>query len=311
MSAPHERDPAADGGALAAAWLDVVSDGDAQRRRWLDRGRPGAGHHVDALRIEPGVARLRVPSQRGRPPEVVIRVSELTGRGWDEVIEAAGRNLRSTADLLAGRLPADLADPALLVPSEISASCSQDAGDCRHVAVAHHVVAAAVERDPFRLLQLRGHRRQELLSALRRARGVQPPEETDEVDLDRPLEARGPIELAVHPHPTEDVTALLDRLGPPPGVDDLATLEAAISEAASMAWRLAAGEGTDAADDEVLLAELRAQQVTSAERLADALGLDADVVAEHLDRLYEDGTVLRMGSGSGARYRAGQPSGQP
>lgn len=289
---------------LATAWLDAVRGRDPDRQRWLNRGRSGAGHHVDALRLEPGVARLRVPVSRGRAPEVEVRVPELTGQAWDAVIEAAGRNLRSTADLLAGRLPEDLADPALLIPDGITASCSADAGDCTHVAVAHHVIAAAIRRDPFRLLQLRGHRRQGLLAALRQARGVVPPTTDVDVDLSDPYRARRPLDLVVHPRPPQDVTALLDRLGPPPDVEDPTALEEAIGQAAAMAWRLAAGEGGDVADDQVLLAELRAQQVTSADRLAEALGLDADACRDHLDRLYHDGAVLRMGQGDGARYRA-------
>lgn len=289
---------------LSREYLAVVAGGSATRQRWLDRGRRGAGHHVDALRIEPGRARLRVPSSRGRSPEVVVTTDVLDGQDWERVIDAAGANLRSTADLLAGRLPADLATTDLLVPTEVSARCTDDAGQCRHEAIAHHVLAVAVERDPFRLLQWRGHRRQDLLAALRRVRGATGSTEDDSLDLSDPYAARGPLDLQVHPRPPADVTGLLDRLGPPPGIEEPFALEAAIGAAADMAWRLAAGEGTDVADDEVLLSELRAQRVTSADRLADALGLSADDVASHLDRLYSDGAVLRMGSGPAARYRA-------
>ncbi len=292
------------GDVLATAWLDAVMRGDPDRRRWLQRGRAGAGHHVDALRLDAGTARLRVPVTQGRAPEVVVTVPELTGDAWDRVIEAAGRNLRSTANLLAGELPEDLADSDLLIPAEVVATCSADAGDCRHVAVAHHVIAEAIRRDPFRLLQLRGHRRQNLLTALRRARGVVPLDIDVEVDMSAPFEARAPLQLAVHPQPPVEVTALFDRLGPPPDIDDPTPIEGAIEDAAAMAWRLAAGEGGDVADDEVVLAELRAQQVTSADRLADALGMDARECADQLDRLYESGAVLRMGSGAAARYRA-------
>lgn len=289
---------------LAAAWLDAIHDGDPSRQRWLQRGRTGAGHHVDALRLDAGTARLRVPVTQGRAPEVVVTVPELAGQAWERVIDAAGGNLRSTADLLAGELPEDLADPGLLIPAGITAVCSADAGDCRHIAVTHNVIAAAIRRDPFRLLQLRGHRRQGLLSALRRVRGVTPSGAEPEVDLSDPFTARGPLDLLVHPRPPHNVTALLDRLGPPPDVDDPEPLERAIAEAAALAWRLAAGEGGDVADDEVMLAELRAQQVTSAERLADALGMDASECTDQLDRLYSAGAVLRMGTGDTARYRA-------
>ncbi len=292
------------GSDLARNYLAVVAGKDPSRQRWLDRGRRGAGHHVDALRIEPGRARLRVPSSRGRSPEVVVTADVLAGADWERVIEVAGANLRSTADLLAGRLPSDLASAEMLVPSEVRARCSGDASPCNHEAIAHHVIAVAIERDPFRLLQWRGHRRQDLLAALRRVRGATGSAVEERLDLAEPFSARGSLDLAVHPRPPTDVTGVLDRLGPPPGIEDPAPLESAIAAAADMAWRLAAGEGSDVANDEVLLAELRAQRVTSADRVADALGLDTTAVAEHLDRLYHDGAVLRMGSGDGARYRA-------
>lgn len=291
------------GSDLARDYLALVAGKDPSRKRWLDRGRRGAGHHVDALRIEPGRARLRVPSSRGRSPEVVVTAEVLAGADWDKVIEVAGANLRSTADLLAGRLPSDLADADLL-PSSVHAKCSGDASPCSHEAIAHHVIAVAIERDPFRLLQWRGHRRQDLLAALRRVRGATGSAVQERLDLSTPFAARGALDLAVHPRPPTDVTGVLDRLGPPPGIEDPEPLEAAIGAAADMAWRLAAGEGSDVANDEVLLSELRAQRVTSAERLADALGLDVAAVVDHLDRLYHDGAVLRMGSGDGARYRA-------
>jgi hypothetical protein len=78
-----------------------------------------------------------------------------------------------------------------------------------------------------------------------------------------------------------------------------------IERAAAGAWRLAAGEGAAAADEELLLAELRGQRVGTAASLADALGRDADEIRAELDRLFEEGTVMRTGSGDRARYRAG------
>jgi predicted ArsR family transcriptional regulator len=86
-------------------------------------------------------------------------------------------------------------------------------------------------------------------------------------------------------------------------VDDRA-LAAIIERAAAGAWRLAAGDGAAAADEELLLTELRAQRVATATALATALGRDAATVRAQLDELYEQGAVLRTGSGERTRYRA-------
>ena len=90
-------------------------------------------------------------------------------------------------------------------------------------------------------------------------------DEGDDVDLADPLHARGDLEgIDVHPVPVPDVSTVFERLGPPPGFEDSEVLERLMSEAAALAWRLAAGEGSEAADDEALLAELRAQGVATA-----------------------------------------------
>jgi hypothetical protein len=117
--------------------------------------------------------------------------------------------------------------------------------------------------------------------------------------------ARGDLDaIELRPTPVADPAAAFSRLGPPPGVADPRPIEAIIARAAAGAWRLAAGEGAEAADEELLLTQLRAQRVASAASLADALGRDEAEVRDHLDRLFDDGVVLRTGSGERARYRA-------
>jgi len=81
-------------------------------------------------------------------------------------------------------------------------------------------------------------------------------------------------------------------------------LEVLVERASATAWRLAAGDGAEAADEEALLAELRAQRVATVDSLAAALGRDAALVRGVLDQLYAQGTVLRTGSGERTRYRA-------
>jgi uncharacterized Zn finger protein len=287
-------------------WLGRVSGGDATVRRRLERGRAGVGRLVEALQIEPGAVRMRVPDGRGRSHDVTIEIPPIDDAAWDAIVTAVGREIRHTAALLEGELPEVLVEQRDLLPEAAEARCScSETRPCRHIAAAHHAIATALDRDPRRLLRLRGRSADELLDALRAARGGASEDAPAELDLDAPFAARGDLDaIVVHPVPEPDVTTVFEQLGPPPGFEDSAPLEDLMAAAAALAWRLAAGEGAAVADDEALLAELRAQGVATAASIAGSLGLDAAVAQAALDRLYGDGQVLRMGAGDSARYRA-------
>lgn len=288
-------------------WLAMASGGRVAARRRLERGRAGAGRLVETLRIRPGEVRVRVPDGRGRSHDVTIAVPPLDDDDWREVVGRVSGAVRHTAALLDGDLPAVLARDDLLLPRSVAETCTcAQERPCRHVAAAHHGIAAALERDPLRLLRVRGRSADELRDALRAARGGgEAATEAHDVDLADPLVARGDLAAVdVHPVPEPDVATVFEQLGPPPGFDDEGPVATLMRQAARMAWRLAAGEGAEVADDEALLTELRSQGVATAGSIAASLGLDPAVAQDALDRLYGEGQVLRMGAGDAARYRA-------
>lgn len=286
-------------------WLAMVAPTQAAMRR-LERGRAGAGRAVDALRIEPGVVRIRVSDGRGRSHDVKLTVPTIDDGDRDKAADRLAEQLRHTADVLDGRLPEPIGE-GFVLPVDVDTTCTcTDTPPCRHVAQTHHALAIAFDRDPYRLLRLRGWEREDLLRSLREARGTTGGNGgDDELDLSEPKEARGDLSaIDVHPVPTPEVAQIFEELGPPPGMEDSFVIEERMKRAASLAWKLAAGEGADVADDEALVTELRAQRIATAESVASALGLDTDVVQETLDRLYSAGQVMRMGQGAEARYRA-------
>ncbi len=291
---------------LAARWLDVASGRDRDVRNRLERGRAGAGRLTDVLQPVPGGLEVRVPDGRGRSHDVSLAIAPIDDEAWAEVLERVGDQVRNTADLLEGRLPDVLLADDLLMPDEVTARCTcTEPRPCRHEAAAHHAVATGLFRDPTRLLRYRGRSVDELLATLRRSgqsAEVTPDELVEEID---PFVAGGDLDsIDVHPVVQPDIAAVFERLGPPPGVDETERLEALMHEAAALAWRLAAGEGSEVADDEALLTELRAQGVATATSIASSLGMDPTPAQEALDRLYSEGTVMRMGQGDTARYRA-------
>jgi len=297
-------------------WLDVLDGAGAANARRIQRGqglaRRGA---VSDVTIEPGRLRGTVREDRAAPCQVTI-TWDLPAEGvWERATDALAAELRFTAALLDGQLPEGVADVlaevgAPLLPRfddlRFACTCNADVRVCQHAAGVHTVAGAAIDRDPFLLLRLRGRGRDDLLRELRTRRGGNEPVAAEQLDLTRGLyTARADLDaIPLHPTPVEDPSALFQRLGEPPGVDDIEPYVRTIERAAEGAWRLAAGEGSDAADEELLLTELRAQRVGTAPSLAAALGRDEDAIRDQLDRLFDTGTVLRTGTGERARYRA-------
>jgi hypothetical protein len=299
-------------------WQELLERAGPSHARRVQRGQALARRgSVEDLRIEPGVVSGVVREDRTAPYRVELLWPPPDDAAWDAAIGALSAELRFTAALLDGQLPEGIdeilaAAGVHVIPEpgdlDLRCTCTERVRLCRHVAAVHSAAGALVDRDPFLLLTLRGRNRDALLRALRSERGGGDPSSLGEgLDLSRGLyEAHGDLDaVPLHPAPVDEPAALFHRLGEPPGVDDVRPLVRTIERAAAGAWRLAAGEGSAAADEELLLAELRAQRVGTVGSLAEALGRDEDEVRSELDRLFEEGAVMRTGSGERARYRAG------
>lgn len=317
--ARHPRGRPAEPDAVGRWWgrrwvglLDELGAGDARR---VARGRALARRGaVEDLRVEPARITALVAEDRVSPERVTITWPVPDDATWAAASAVLADQLRFTAALLDGDLPEDveavLAPTGLRLLPQLSdlttrCSCAEPTDWCRHVAAVHVAAGLLLDRDPGVLLRLRGRERDDLLRAMRVDAGsVATPPVT--VDLSRGLAAaHGDLEaIALHPMPVEDPAALFRHLGEPPGVADDGPIVRLIERAAQGAWRLAAGAGAAAADEELLLAELRAQRVATAASLAQALGRDEAEVGDELDQLFAQGTVLRTGSGERARYRA-------
>ncbi len=314
-------EPLRDGEELVRRWwgrawlaaLDTSAPADARRaQQGAALFRRGAVHD---LQIAPGRVTGHVVTDRAGDVEVTAEVAPLTDDEWEVVTHLVADRLRFTAGLLNGFLPVELAARleergiALLPgPGALRPSCTADGrGACPHVVAVHRAAAVRIDRDPSLLLWLRGRPQHRVLSDVRAARGADDDVDAEVVDLgDGALDvARGDVsQITVHPERSRDPAWLVRHLPPPPYLDDVEPLTGLFERAAEAAWRLAAGDGAAGADTELLLAELRARRTAGVQALADALGRDPDEVRDELDGLYEDGAVLRTGSGDRARYRA-------
>ena len=309
----------------SAAWLAAMGEEGRGYAERLGRGpyyvSRGA---VRGLEVTAGRASAAFQHGRQRTQRVVLEIAPLPDEQWDAMVRTLAAELRFTAAIADGQLPA-AAVPLLddagvdLVPArdEVSetCNCTESGGDpCRHIASVHHALAQELDEDPFLLLRLRGRDVRTLRAAMRAARtgedlatAARSPDAIglDELEPGDLFVARGDVDrIMLQPRRVEDPAWLFEQLGEPPGFDDPLPLEELIVRAADTAWKIAAGDGAEAADTELLLTELRAQRVSTPPQLAEALGWDVDVVAGALEELYHEDAVMRMGDGLAAKYRA-------
>lgn len=292
--------------------LDAAGPAAARRvQRGQALARRGA---VEELQLQAGRVTGTVAEDRVSPYRVAIAWPLTDQEGWAAATPLLSTSLRHVAALLEATVTRELAD-ALdeagipLVPDlddlDPSCSCPERSRWCRHAAAVLTLAAVQVDRDPVLLLRLAGRPREELLGALRRSDA---PSVADAAPVDLSgdhFRARDDLEaIQLHPEAAEDPSALLRQLGEPPGVEDPEPLLLLVERSAAAAWRLAAGDGAEVADEEALLAELRAQRVATAGSLATALGRQPEDVAAALDALFSRGEVLRTGTGERTRYRA-------
>lgn len=159
--------------------IEGTATTDASRIR---KGRTTANSgRVSALELTEGFARANVRGERDQVYVPDMSVRTLSRTEWDEVIEVLGGRAAAVAALLAGTLDeqsvaALTASDIRLVPSpsdiRTDCSCGDWAQPCAHAAALAFAVAADIERDPIRLLTLRGIGREELLGRLRAARAT-------------------------------------------------------------------------------------------------------------------------------------------
>lgn len=112
---------------------------------------------------------------------ITIELTELSAPAWNKAIDDLAKKAQFSAELLAGQMPQAIDEVFVetgvsLFPkqrADLKTSCScPDWGDpCKHVAATHYVLGEALDRDPFLLFELRGRTKDQVLDALRAARG--------------------------------------------------------------------------------------------------------------------------------------------
>lgn len=164
-------------------WIEALENvlrGDSGR---LARGRTyaRAGRTHDLV-VKGGKVTAKVTGSRATPYKITVELTQLGEAAWKKAIAAMARKAQFSAELLAGQMPQQIDEAFVeagvsLFPkqrADLTTSCScPDWGDpCKHVAATHYVLGEALDRDPFLLFELRGRTKDQVLEALRAARGV-------------------------------------------------------------------------------------------------------------------------------------------
>lgn len=224
-------------GWLARRWMANLSRLGPSHAARLARGRTFArGGRARGLWFAPGLANAEVVDTE--PFQVSIRVRVFGEDEWDRVTDVLEKRLVHIAELLEGRLTADLLDAlnaagTSLVPTleDIDGDC--DCADylmpCAHAAAVHDVLADALDGDPFLLFTLRGRTRHQLTGALRKRWGddtpllpASPPHDEELPNTDDWYgETRDLARLQFALGALEGAATGLRVLGPPPGDVDL------------------------------------------------------------------------------------------
>ena len=263
----------------AQRWIAALERFSTEFGHRLQRGREYAQTgRVHDMRLEGPVVVASVTGSRPEDYEVRISLERIEGETWDGVTAAMASRASFIAALLAGEMPReiDLAfaqGGAHLFPASeedlwTSCTCPDWANPCKHVAAAHYVLAELIDNDPFVLFDLRGHSREEVLTALRRARGAEPERPSLAQitavgiipDLGRGYDVpRAPLQVKIRIQAPPIPAAVLRQLGPPPAWNGPLGIAEVLGPVFERAGQLA--RSIALAVDSAVLATMRADSI--------------------------------------------------
>jgi uncharacterized Zn finger protein len=302
------------------AWVEALEGIAGGQGGRLARGRRWAKANRDAdLRIEPGAVEASIRTDRDDPHDVHVGLRVLRDDEWEAVLDAIAAKAAHAAALLDGELdPAVVADARTVEvellprPRDLRTlcTCPDDVEPCEHAAAVCHLLADAIDADPFVLLLLRGRRRDDVLAEVRRRRSGGPAAGgADDAGSSEPAPLPGMAAvdawartLAPLPHvpmvaATPNRPAAWPSDPPPHAPFDAAGLRTLAADAARRAWALCAGADDTGLDlDERADIARRALDATPAGR--DRLAAQTGVATVDLDVL---AAAWRFGGAAGVR----------
>ncbi len=156
-------------------WIEVVESSRIGKR--LARGKNYARRgQVLSIDIEKGSVKAKVQGSRRNPYSVILKISKIEKKDWNQIINDIGERPLFIAKLLAGEMPDDIEYvfhenlvslfPSLDIDLESDCNCPDWSNPCKHIAAIFYLLGEEFDRDPFLIFKLRGMEREELISRI-------------------------------------------------------------------------------------------------------------------------------------------------
>jgi uncharacterized Zn finger protein len=162
-----------------AAMEQLVSGPRLMRGQYYAR----EGQVLSIEETKDGITAL-VQGSRARPYKVSMRLTPLSQRQWNKVLDVLSDQAIFAAQLLSGEMPANIEEAfatagVSLFPQSshdltTECTCPDKANPCKHVAATHYILGERFDEDPFLLFRMRGRTQEQILTALRQRRSGTP-----------------------------------------------------------------------------------------------------------------------------------------
>jgi uncharacterized Zn finger protein len=178
---------------LGKKWYVLMESFDREGNRFA-RGRSYARHgNVQSLEMGAGEIRATVQGSYGKY-KVVINITKLSGQEWQRIIDVLAKRVIVASQMVAGSFPESIEtifyeQQLPFLPTTLGSSLFGTAGDlttrcscfdfanpCKHVAAILCLLSEEFDRDPFKLVELRGLTRDQFLDKLKIALGLTKPQ---------------------------------------------------------------------------------------------------------------------------------------
>jgi uncharacterized Zn finger protein len=220
----------------AQRWVDVLESFGWRRR--LERARNYA-RQGNVLQIEFDGAKVSALVQ-GTAPEpysVSLSLDPFDDEQWQYVIESMSQRAIFSAKLLAGEMPQNIEEvftanglslfPLTKFDIHSKCSCPDPANPCKHIGAVYYLLGDRFSEDPFVLFQLRGHTKEQIITALRQMRSGHA--ETDSTEASVPQSpSRTQVELHTFWQYDEQLEPSLVVITPPPSSETVLDVLGAI-----------------------------------------------------------------------------------
>jgi len=199
-------------------------------RRRLERARNYARQgNVLEIQFDGSKVSAQVQGTAPEPYDVSLSLDPFDDEQWQYVIESMSERAIFSAKLLSGEMPQNIEEvftanglslfPYTKFDIHSRCSCPDPANPCKHIGAVYYLLGDRFSEDPFVLFQLRGRRKDQIITALRQTRSDQ--SEGQQIEEAIPEGVSVQIDLATFWRYEEQLEPSLVVVVPPPSSETI------------------------------------------------------------------------------------------